>query len=100
MDFAPWATVLGVSVEDIQTAWQDMERRGLVTLEEGRITVSPLAMRRATTPLPRCLAAHLSGYLLTDNTYIVRREGDPPGNRTQGRPRRGKTRGMSERATR
>jgi len=82
MDFTTWATALGVGIEHVQAAWQDLERRGLVTLEEGQINVSPLAMRRATTPTQRRLAAHLSGYLLTDNPYIVRHEGDPPGNPT------------------
>jgi uncharacterized protein (DUF433 family) len=36
-------------------------------------------MRRATSDVQRRLAAHLSGYVLTDNSFIVRRAGDPPG---------------------
>jgi uncharacterized protein (DUF433 family) len=36
-------------------------------------------MRRATSEVQRRLAAYLSGYVLTDNSFIVRRAGDPPG---------------------
>lgn len=36
-------------------------------------------MRRATSDAQRRLAAHLAGYLLTENSFIIRRAGDPPG---------------------
>jgi uncharacterized protein (DUF433 family) len=36
-------------------------------------------MRRATSPVQRRLAAHLDGFALTENSFIVRRAGDPPG---------------------
>jgi uncharacterized protein (DUF433 family) len=36
-------------------------------------------MRRATSEAQRRLAAHLSGYVLTENSFIVRRAGNPPG---------------------
>jgi uncharacterized protein (DUF433 family) len=35
-------------------------------------------MRRATSDAERRLATHLAGYLLTENSFIVRRAGDPP----------------------
>ena len=37
-------------------------------------------MRRASSPVQRRLAAYLCGFLLTENSFIVRRAGDPPGN--------------------
>jgi uncharacterized protein (DUF433 family) len=37
-------------------------------------------MRRASGPVQRKLAAHLAGFLLTENSFIVRQAGDPPGN--------------------
>ena len=45
----------------------------------GILMKSPLAMRRANHPVQRRLAAHLAGFLLTENSFIVRRAGDPPG---------------------
>jgi len=78
-NFAGWAAALEVSVEEVKAAWQDLHRRGLVSTERGQVTVSPLSMRRATSAAQRRLAAHLSGYILTDNAFIVRRAGDPPG---------------------
>ena len=36
-------------------------------------------MRRAASDAERQLTAHLAGYLLTENPFIVRRAGDPPG---------------------
>jgi uncharacterized protein (DUF433 family) len=79
MNFKAWATALGVGMEEVQAAWEDLRRRGLVAVNSDQVTVSPLAMRRATSDAQRRLAAHLSGYLLTENSYIVRRPGDPPG---------------------
>jgi uncharacterized protein (DUF433 family) len=77
-NFESWAAVLEVSPEEVK-AWQDLSRRGLVSTESGQVTVSPLAMRRATSEVQRRLAAHLAGYVLTANSFIVRCAGDPPG---------------------
>jgi uncharacterized protein (DUF433 family) len=77
--FEDWAVAIGVDTEDVKRAWQELERRGLVAALRGKITVSPLALRRSTSDDQRRLAAHLSGYLLTENSFIVRRAGDPPG---------------------
>jgi uncharacterized protein (DUF433 family) len=74
-----WAIAIGASAEEVKIAWQELERRGLVAARRGNITVSPLALRRATSDGQRRLAAHLSGYLLTENSFIVRRAGNPPG---------------------
>lgn len=73
-----WSAAIGVSPDEVKTAWEDLRRRGLVARKRGKVTVSPLTMRRATTDVLRRLAAHLSSYLLTENPYIVRRAGDPP----------------------
>lgn len=78
-NFADVATALGVGADEVQAAWQDLQRRGLVAARRGTVTISPLAMRRATSDIQRRLAAHLSGYVLTENAFIVRRAGDPPG---------------------
>lgn len=78
-NFAEVATAIGVSADEVQAAWQDLQRRGLVSARRGTVTISPLAMRRATSDIQRRLAAHLSGYMLTENAFIVRRAGDPPG---------------------
>jgi uncharacterized protein (DUF433 family) len=78
-NFASWAAALELSAEEVKAAWQELHRRGLVSTGRGQVTVSPLAMRRATSEGQRRLAAHLSGYMLTDNSFIVRRAGDPPG---------------------
>jgi len=78
-DFARWAAAIDSSAEEIKAAWEDLQRRGLVAVKRSKVTVSPLAMRRATSDMQRRLAAHLSGYVLTDNSYIVR-QADPPGN--------------------
>lgn len=78
-DFAEWAAAIEVDTEEVRAAWEDFQRRGLVAVKRGKVTVSPLAMRRATSHAQRRLAAHLSGYVLTENSYIVRRAGDPPG---------------------
>lgn len=74
-----WAAQTQLSSAEIEAAWQDLARRGLIAQEQGVIKVSPLAMRRATSDVQRKLAAHLAGYVLTENSYIVRRAGNPPG---------------------
>jgi uncharacterized protein (DUF433 family) len=79
MNFESWAVAIEMSEEEVKAAWQELHRRGLVSARRGHITVSPLAMRRATSDAQRRLAAHLSGYVLTENSFIVRRAGDPPG---------------------
>lgn len=79
IEFVSWAMAVGAGVEEVKAAWEDLRRRGLVAVQRGKMTVSPLAMRRATSDVQRRLAAHLSGYALTENSYIVRRAGDPPG---------------------
>lgn len=78
-NFAEWATVTGSSAQDIAAAWQDLVRRGLAEESAGQITVTPLALRRAISGLQRRLVAHLSDYLLTENSFIIRRAGNPPG---------------------
>lgn len=77
--FKDWAAAVGADVDEVENAWQDLARRGLVTAQRGKITVSPLALRRATSDAQRRLAAHLSGFLPTENSFIVRRAGNPPG---------------------
>jgi uncharacterized protein (DUF433 family) len=74
-----WAVELRVTPDEIETAWQDLARRGLVSNANDEIQVSPLAMRRASSDLQRQLASHLAGYRLTDNSYIVRRVGHVSG---------------------
>ena len=78
-NFADMATAIGVSADEVQAAWHDLQRRGLVAARRGTVTVLPLAMRRATSDLQRRLTARLSGYVLTENAFIVRRAGDQPG---------------------
>ncbi len=69
INFEDWAATTGVNVEEVKAVWGELKRRGLVAV----------AMRRATTDAERRLAAHLAGYSLTENSFIVRRAGDPPG---------------------
>ena len=78
-NLADVAMAIGVDADEVQAAWQDLQRRGLVSASNGTVTISPLAMRRATSDIQRRLAAHLSGYMLTESAFIVRRAGDPPG---------------------
>ena len=78
-NFETWATATGISVEEVKSAWEELRRRGLVSTKRDKVTVSPLAMRRAASDSERRLTAHLAGYLLTENSFIVRRPGDPPG---------------------
>lgn len=77
--FREWASAIGAPEVETSAAWRDLQRRGLATESAGQVAVSPLAMRRATSDAQRRLAAHLAGYLLTENSFIVRRAGDPPG---------------------
>ncbi|HEU0179873.1 MAG TPA: DUF433 domain-containing protein [Blastocatellia bacterium] len=77
--FEEWAAAIAASVEETTAAWHDLVRRGLAAIEEGAVTISPLAMRRATSDTQRRLASHLSGYLLTENSFIVRRAGAQSG---------------------
>ncbi len=79
LNFEAWATATGVGAEEVAAAWQDLVRRGLATEEAGQVALSPLALRRATSDAQRRLAAHLAGYLLTENSFIVRRAGRMPG---------------------
>ena len=77
--FEEWAAAISASVEETTTAWNDLTRRGLAKMEESSVTVSPLAMRRSGSDTQRRLASHLSGYLLTENPFIVRRKGAQAG---------------------
>jgi uncharacterized protein (DUF433 family) len=76
---ASWAAAVGATVEEVKSAWEDLQRRGLAALKKGSYTVSPLALRRANSSVPRRLAAHLAGFVLTENSFIVRSAGEPPG---------------------
>jgi uncharacterized protein (DUF433 family) len=71
------AAAISASEEEAKTAWEGLRRRRLIADDEK--TISPLAMRRATSDTERRLASHLAGYLLTENSFIVRRSGDAPG---------------------
>ncbi|HEV2666034.1 MAG TPA: DUF433 domain-containing protein [Blastocatellia bacterium] len=77
--FEEWAAAITASVEETAAAWHDLVRRGLAKIEAGAVTISPLAMRRATSDTQRRLASQLSGYLLTENPFIVRRAGAQTG---------------------
>lgn len=74
-----WGVAVGATTEETKAAWEDLRRRGLAAVNGGQVTVSPLAMRRANSAVQRRLAGHLCGFLLTENAFIVRRAGDPPG---------------------
>jgi uncharacterized protein (DUF433 family) len=74
---ASWSASLGATAEEIKAAWEDLLRRGLVMGRGGKRSVSPLALRRASNDVQRRLAAHLAGFSLTENSYIVRRAGEP-----------------------
>jgi uncharacterized protein (DUF433 family) len=78
-NFDEWANSTGLASEEVAAQWQDLTRRGLASVEQDAIKLSPLAQRRATSDAQRRLASHVAGYLLTENSYIVRRAGDPPG---------------------
>jgi uncharacterized protein (DUF433 family) len=74
-----WGAAIGATTEEARIAWDDLQHRGLAGLKDGNATVSPLALRRAKSAVQRRLASHLAGFLLTENSFIVRRAGDPPG---------------------
>jgi uncharacterized protein (DUF433 family) len=78
-EVASWAAATNAGTDELRTAWEDLQRRELLSKVRGKITVSPLAMRRASSDVQRRLASHLSGYLPTENSLIVRRDGNPPG---------------------
>jgi uncharacterized protein (DUF433 family) len=77
-----WAAAIGATVAQTKAAWEGMLRRKLAAVRGGKRTVSPLALRRASSEVQRRLAAHLSGYSLTENSFIVRRAGEPQGRAT------------------
>ncbi len=76
---ASWAAAVGATAEETRAAWDDLLRRGLAAVRGGKRTVSSLALRRASSDVQRRLAAHLSGFSLTENSFIVRRAGEPHG---------------------
>ena len=78
-NFEEWAAATRINVEEVTVAWQELARRGLASVAESGISISPLAMRRASSDAQRRLASHLAGYLLTENPFIVCRAGNPPG---------------------
>jgi len=79
IDVATWASSTGLSVGEVKAAWDELRRRGLLSMKRDRVDVHPLAMRRAASDAERRLIAYLAGYVLTENSFIVRRAGDPPG---------------------
>jgi len=78
LDFNTWASATDATVEEVEKAWADLQRRGLAEVKQGKVILSPLALRRATNHVQRRLTVHLSGYLFTENSFIVRLPGDPP----------------------
>jgi len=78
LDFIGWAKVVGATPDEAETAWNDLKRRGLVSIRRSKLDVSAEAMVCARTDVQRRLASHLAGYALTENSYIVRRAGPPP----------------------
>ncbi len=74
-----WAVAVAAPPQEVRAAWQDLKRRGLATSKGGDFIVSALALRRANSPVQRKLAAHLAGFVLTEDSFIIRRPGDPPG---------------------
>lgn len=79
LDFNRWAKVIGATPKEVESAWNDLKRRSLVSVRQGKVKISAEAMTRANTDVQRRLASHLSGYALTDNSYIVRYAGTPQG---------------------
>jgi uncharacterized protein (DUF433 family) len=74
-----WAAAIGATAEQTGVAWDDLVRRGLAVVRGSKRTVSPFALRRANSDVQRRLTAFLSGFSLTENSFIVRRAGEPPG---------------------
>jgi uncharacterized protein (DUF433 family) len=79
VDFAGWAKIVGATPEEVAAAWNELKQRGLVAVRQGKLDISADAMCCATSEVQRRLASHLSGYELTENSYIVRKAGNPPG---------------------
>jgi uncharacterized protein (DUF433 family) len=79
LDFVGWAKVIGATPEEVEAAWNYFKLRNLVAIQRGKLDIAIETMSRAHTDVQRRLASHLSGYVLTDNSYIVRYAGDPPG---------------------
>jgi uncharacterized protein (DUF433 family) len=79
LDFFGWAKIIGATPEEVEAAWNDLKRRSLVSKRNGKVEASAEAMVRARTDVQRRLTSHLSGYELTENSYIVRRGGKPYG---------------------
>jgi uncharacterized protein (DUF433 family) len=79
LDFAGWAKIFGATPQEVEAAWNDLKRRNLAAMRQGKAKISAEAMTRAHSDVQRRLASHLSGYMLTENSYIVRRAGPPPG---------------------
>lgn len=78
LDFIGWAKIVGSTPDEVEAAWNDLKRRSLVSVRQGKLAISAEAMIRAHTDIQRRLASHLSGYELTENSYIVRYAGPPP----------------------
>ena len=79
LDFNLWAKAIGARPREVESAWNDLKRRSLASVRQGKVKISAEAMTRANTDIQRQLASHLSGYALTDNSYIVRYAGTPQG---------------------
>ena len=79
LDFKRWARVVGAAPAEVEAAWSDLKRRSLASARQGKVKIAAEAMVRANTDVQRRLASHLSGYELTENSYIVRQAGNPPG---------------------
>ncbi|GEM_PF-1265532 len=78
LDFFGWAKIISATPEEVEVAWNDLKRRNLVSARQGKVDISAEAMVRARSDVQRRLASHLSGYELTENSYIVRYAGPPP----------------------
>jgi len=70
LDFNRWAKVTGATPKEIESAWNDLQRRSLTSVRQGKVKISAEAMTRANTDVQRRLASYLSGYELTENSYI------------------------------
>jgi uncharacterized protein (DUF433 family) len=75
--FNRWAKAVGATPKEVESAWNDLKRRSLVSMHQGKVKISAEAMTRANTDIQRRLASYLSDYELTENSYIVRKAGNP-----------------------
>ncbi|MFQ5633649.1 MAG: DUF433 domain-containing protein [bacterium] len=82
LDFIGWAKVIGATIQEVQTAWDELKDCNVVSEAKEKVIIFPEAMTRAKSDLQRKLASFLSGYELTENSYIVRKAGKPPGSPT------------------